>query len=190
MNPQTARHRALRFVVQGRQFEFRFVTERRQQRHDFAELDLRGIERERDFLAREIDLRLADAGFEAEQIFQQPHTRDAMNGGNMKRDARQPLVSEIHQSLAHRWFVEEEKLIRFDRGADAHARCVAQFVKVRQTVGGKNLENRAATVTTEAFLLRRINRAATQRAAMKARRRARCFAVANRISRRAIDLAR
>ena len=97
-----------------------------------------------------------------------------MDGRNMKRDARQPGVGEIHQPLAHRRFVKKFELLFFCRRANAHTGGGAEFVKFRQAVGRENLEDGEAAVAAKDFVLLHESRVPTKRAAVKARRGLSC----------------
>jgi hypothetical protein len=71
---------------------------------------------------------------QAKQIFQQPNAGDAMNGRDAKRDAAQRAVGEIQEFLLQYRLVEKSPLLAFRRAATAHARVIAQIIKVLQAV--------------------------------------------------------
>ena len=152
LQPQTARRLAVARGLQVGELQLRLVAQGRQQPDEFTEPDLLVLEGDGDFLAREINLGLADAGLEAEEVFEQPHAGNAMDGRDVKRHAREPLVGKVHQPFAHRRLIEELELVHLRRGFDADASSLAQRVVIPQPILGKQLEDGPATLAAEGFL--------------------------------------
>lgn len=151
LQPEAARNGAAgggRSVEVG-EFEVGFVAERSEERGDFAEFDAGGVEGDGGFLAREIHLRGADAGLELEQVFEQPHARDAVNGGEAEGDVREAGVGEIDEAGAGLGGVEIGELAGSGGAGDADAGGVAEAVEIGEAVFREQFKNGAAALAAE-----------------------------------------
>src|SRR5262245_14435422 len=139
--------------MQVGEFQLRLIAQRGEQHGHFTQLHPPVLKRDGYFLVWEIDLRLPEAGLEPEQIFQQPHTGDAMDRRNVEGHSGEALVGKIHQPLAHRGFIQKVELPLVCPNLDADIRSVPQVVEVTEPAFGQEIKDDPASLAAEYFLV-------------------------------------
>ena len=115
-----------------------------------------------------IHLRISDARMQLEKIFQQPHARDAVDGGQMERDFGPRLIRVIKECFRHRRVVEKGPFGGGGSGANARARRGIQLVKLLQPIFAQQAEHRLAAEAAERLAVQRKRAVRTWLAAMEA----------------------
>src|SRR6266496_3409692 len=119
---------------------------------------------------------------QSKEILQKPDASDAVNGRQMQRDLRLPVVGEVQQLLLHSRIIQKCPLLLLSCALYLCPRRLAEFVELAQSVLEEKAVNRLAAQTAKRPGARRKHAAHARFPAMKAPRLLSSFVVTHRLA--------